>query len=113
MGFKKMLIGEKMPDKNDPRYRERYEREVAAGRRFADVSGISTVARKIHVFGTTRPKLFLVIVFGIVMLLFVVNAVHLFKVYQQRPSEHVTAVERMEKVLKEKKSLTQHKYEKD
>ena len=30
-----------MPDKNDPKYRERYEREVEAGRKFADKAGIS------------------------------------------------------------------------
>ena len=28
-GFKKMLFGEKMPDKQDPKYKERYERDVA------------------------------------------------------------------------------------
>ena len=28
MSIKKMFVGEKMPDKNDPKYRERYEREV-------------------------------------------------------------------------------------
>ena len=26
-----MLVGEEMPDKNDPKYKERYEKEVAAG----------------------------------------------------------------------------------
>ena len=31
-GFKKMLFGEKMPDKQDPKYKERYERDVAAVR---------------------------------------------------------------------------------
>lgn len=25
-GFKRMLFGEKMPDKDDPQYKERYER---------------------------------------------------------------------------------------
>ena len=30
-GFKQMLIGEKMPDKDDPKYKERYERDVRAG----------------------------------------------------------------------------------
>ena len=34
-GFRRMLFGEKMPDKNDPKYKERYERDVDAGRRFA------------------------------------------------------------------------------
>lgn len=26
-----MLVGEDMPDKNDPKYKKRYEKEVAAG----------------------------------------------------------------------------------
>ena len=30
-----MLVGEEMPDKNDPKYKGRYEKEVAAGRKFA------------------------------------------------------------------------------
>ena len=28
MSWKKMIFGEKMPDKDDPKYKERYEREV-------------------------------------------------------------------------------------
>ena len=28
-----MLVGEDMPDKNDPKYKKRYEKEVAAGPR--------------------------------------------------------------------------------
>ena len=32
-GFRRMLLGEKMPDRNDPKYKERYERDVDAGRR--------------------------------------------------------------------------------
>ena len=32
MGFKKILFGEKVPDKDDPKYKERYERDVAAGK---------------------------------------------------------------------------------
>ena len=35
MGWKKLIIGEKMPDKNDPKYTERYEKEVSAGRKWA------------------------------------------------------------------------------
>ena len=34
-GFRRMLLGEKMPDKNDPQYKERYEREVNAGRKLS------------------------------------------------------------------------------
>lgn len=35
MGWKKLILGEKMPDKNDPKYAERYEKEVSAGRKWA------------------------------------------------------------------------------
>ena len=34
MGLKKIIMGEPMPDKNDPKYKERYEREVEAGKQF-------------------------------------------------------------------------------
>lgn len=44
-GFKKMLFGEKMPDKDDPKYKERYERDVAAGRKFAKTLRIDKAAR--------------------------------------------------------------------
>ena len=35
-----MLLGEKMPDRNDPKYKERYERDVEAGRKFAKATRI-------------------------------------------------------------------------
>ena len=38
MGFKRIIMGDPMPDKNDPKYRERYEKEVEAGKQFADKS---------------------------------------------------------------------------
>lgn len=30
MSWKKMVFGEKMPDKDDPKYKEMYKKEVAA-----------------------------------------------------------------------------------
>ena len=33
--LRKMILGEKMPSKDDPKYRETYERDVEAGRKFA------------------------------------------------------------------------------
>ena len=41
-----MLFGEKIPDKNDPQYKERYERDVAAGRRFAKATRIDKGLRQ-------------------------------------------------------------------
>ena len=45
-GFKRMLFGEKMPDKDDPQYKERYEREVQAGHKFAKATRIDQAAAK-------------------------------------------------------------------
>ena len=44
MSWKKMIMGEKMPDKDDPKYRDRYEREVDAGRKFARATKIDKAA---------------------------------------------------------------------
>ena len=44
MGWKKLIFGEKMPDKDDPKYKERYERDVAAGRKFAKTLRIDKAA---------------------------------------------------------------------
>ena len=49
-GFKQMLIGEKMPDKDDPKYKERYERDVRAGRKFAKMCRIDKAAAKVQKF---------------------------------------------------------------
>ena len=63
-GFKQMLIGEKMPDKDDPKYKERYERDVRAGRKFAKMCRIDKAAAKVQRFADLHKTLFLVIVFG-------------------------------------------------
>ena len=49
-GFRRMLFGEKMPDKNDPKYKERYERDVDAGRRFAKATRIDKAVAKVQGF---------------------------------------------------------------
>ena len=50
MGWKKMFIGEKMPDKDDPQYRQRYETEVQAGRKFAKTMKLDVLAAKVQLF---------------------------------------------------------------
>ena len=55
-GFRRMLLGEKMPDKNDPQYRERYERDVDAGRKFAKAVGIDKAAAKVQLFANNHKK---------------------------------------------------------
>ena len=60
-GFRRMLLGEKMPDRNDPKYKERYERDVEAGRKFAKATRIDKAAAKVQGFANVHRTLFLVI----------------------------------------------------
>ena len=50
MSWKKMIFGEKMPDKDDPKYKERYEREVAAGRKAARLLRLDKAAGGVQRF---------------------------------------------------------------
>ena len=42
--WKNIILGEKMPDKDDPKYREKYEKDVEAGRKFARATRIDRLA---------------------------------------------------------------------
>ena len=102
MSWKKFIVGEEMPDKGDPKYRERYEREVEAGRKFAKASGISWSACKIQMWGNSHKVAFVVIVFGIVILCFFVNLFRLVDVYQHRDPSRSVAVASLDSVLQER-----------
>ena len=85
-GFKRMLFGEKMPDKDDPQYKERYEREVQAGHKFAKATRIDQAAAKVQGFANAHRTLFLVIVFTFVIGAFAWNAYRLVTVYRHSPA---------------------------
>ena len=57
-GFRRMLVGEKMPDKNDPQYKDRYERDVNAGRKFAKATRLWRYTYKIIFRHRGRPTEF-------------------------------------------------------
>lgn len=99
MSWKKIIVGEPMPDKNDPQYKERYERELEAGRRFADASGISWCARFIQDWGQRHKVTFLILVFGLVIILFVLNVVRLVGDYQSSGSVKAVAIERVDSAM--------------
>ena len=67
MGFKKILFGEKVPDKDDPKYKERYERDVAAGKSFAQTLHLDKGAACVQRFASKHTKLFLALVFSFVL----------------------------------------------
>lgn len=98
-GWKRLIFGEKMPDKNDPQYKERYEREVAAGRKFADATGISWCARKLQEWGQSHKVTFLALVFGFVIICFIWNVVQLVSTYHHSGTPRAVAVERVDSAM--------------
>lgn len=95
-----MLLGEKMPDKDDPKYRARYEKEVDAGRRFAKATRIDRAAERVQRFANMHGKLFLAIVFGFVISCFALNVYRMAKVYRSNRQQSAIAVQ--DSVLKVK-----------
>ena len=76
-GFKRILVGEPMPDKNDPKYKERYEREVEAGRRFAEATGIGRLGRWYCQMTARHQKVVFSILFALIILFFIGNLTRL------------------------------------
>ena len=99
--LKKMILGEKMPDKNDPEYREKYEKDVEAGRKFAKATRIERLAGHIQRFADRHSKLFLAIVFGIVAACFAINLHNMTSAIKVR-GERQSAVKTQEMILKNK-----------
>lgn len=102
MSWKKMIFGEKMPDKRDPKYKDRYEREVTAGRRFAKAAKLDRIAADVQSFANGHKKLFLAIVFGLVALSFGFNIVQMVRICnrQQTEKQQVTAIQHQEHLIK-------------
>lgn len=101
-GFRRMLLGEKMPDKNDPQYKERYEREIEAGRKFAKTTRIDVAAAKVQKFANLHRNLFLVIVFAFVLGGLVWNIYRITIVYRHQPVQR-TATEMQDSILRERR----------
>lgn len=89
--LRKMILGEKMPSKDDPKYREIYERDLEAGRQFAKRTRIDRLVGHVQKFADRHSGLFLGIVLAIVIGCFVINAYHFTKAYQLRKSQTESA----------------------
>ena len=90
-GFKRMLFGEKMPDKDDPQ---------------SKATRIDQAAAKVQGFANAHRTLFLVIVFTFVIGAFAWNAYRLVTVYRHSPASR-TATEMQDSVLRERHKLLQ------
>lgn len=99
MSWKKMFVGEKMPDKNDPKYHDRYEKEVAAGREFARMTKIDKVAAWVQRFANRHTKLFLGIIFTFIFLCFGFNVYRISYVWNQS-KDSKSAIERQEELVR-------------
>lgn len=108
MSWKKLLQGEPMPDKDDPKYKETYERQKAAGMKFADVIGISWCARHIHRYADANRKAFLFIAFGIVIILFILNVVRIVLVASSH-TDRKPGVELVEKAIQQSRDMKNKK----
>ena len=98
MEIKKIIFGEKMPDKDDPNYKEKHEKCVNAGKSFARTLRLDKATAKVQRFASTYPKLFLCIIFGFVLFSIGLNLYRMSNAvsYRSNPSR---AVERQEQQL--------------
>ncbi len=107
-GFKRLLFGEKMPDKNDPQYKERYEKDVETGKKFARWSRIDKLAACVQRFANNHRNLFLVMVFGFVAVSFGYNIYRLTCVYRHAAPQR-SVIEVQDSVLKARRHASKQK----
>ena len=91
--WKNIILGEKMPNKDDPKYREKYEKDVEAGRRFARVTRIDRLAGHVQRFAEKHRGVFLGIVMAIVLGCLAVNIYHFTRAYRAHREQKVSSQE--------------------
>jgi hypothetical protein len=79
-----------MPDKNDPKYKERYEKDVAAGRRFASLLRIDRAAARVQRFAEARPRLFFTLVAAFLLAASSLNVYRIRQACQARRTHPTT-----------------------
>ena len=102
MGWKRFFVGEPMPDKDDPKYAKIRERDMEAGAKFARAVGLTRVGKWIYEWGCAHKKLYLLIVFGIVILLFVLNTVRFVRVLSSGSEGVVPVTEQVDSMLQDR-----------
>ena len=98
--LRNMILGEKMPDKDDPKYREKYEKDVEAGRRFARATRIDRLAGHVQRFAERRRRLFLGIVMAIVLGCLALNVRNFSRAYRLRMQQKEAVQSGPDRVLK-------------
>ena len=79
MDWKKFFMGEPMPSKDDPRYKELHENSKAAGEKFAKYSGLAWLGQRVVRFSDSHRLFFVCFVFSLVLFLGVYNITKLVR----------------------------------
>ena len=99
MNIKKVILGEKMPDKEDPKYKERYERDVEAGRKAARFLKLDKAAFHLQKWAQKHSGLFFFLVLLFVVATFFLN-IYRIATATRTPRPTVTAVQKQEEKLR-------------
>ena len=100
--IRRMIKGEPMPDMNDPKNRERREREINAGRKFALKTGIARLAACVQRFAENHRVLFIALAFGIVIGCFTFNVVMLVRMSRRGT---VSGIAVQDSLIRQKKNI--------
>ena len=110
MSWKKLLLGEKMPDKNDPQYKERYEKEVDAGRKTARFLKIDKAVERVQRYACNHPKRFMSIIGVIIAIVLAINVYRIVAMCNiHQSSQHISATQRQEQVLNQHRQHNENK----
>lgn len=90
--LRRMVFGEKMPDKDDPKYRARYEKDVEAGRKFCRATRLDRCAAGVQNFATRHSKVFFALIIAVIALCFLFSLHRMCGAWERR-RETVTATE--------------------
>lgn len=99
--FRRILFGEPMPDRNDPAYRDKYERDKSYGRRFASMLHLDSAMAGLQNFADRHSKIFLCMVFGIVLIIVSLCTVRLVSCMSTLHAGTPTAISQQEAVLQD------------
>lgn len=105
MKIRNIIMGEEMPNKNDPKYKERGKRDKEAGEKFAEKTGLNWFILKIQLWANHHRVAFLAIVFGLVIGLFAFNIFRVVNNYNHSKAHHrSTAVEQVDRALQQQQN---------
>ncbi|MBR3028507.1 MAG: hypothetical protein IKH58_10275 [Bacteroidales bacterium] len=98
MNLKKILFGEKVPDRDDPNYKKLREESEIAGRKAAEITGLGKILAKVQHFAENHQKVFLSIIFAYCFFASVIAIQRVHYLWNHRPQQS-SAVERQEREL--------------